>query len=148
MTAFVLWLTALSHLWSASAAPAARPELFPGEQRFAGCALHLPLTYLTKDMPAALHTARAYQNQELVLVSYHPETHQASFQRVYVYAFTNKAGKEIIYQETAAEHSRPSHLRKYLFTRFHPQTERYYLARCFDETLAATPTLRAQLTEQ
>ncbi|RTQ48531.1 hypothetical protein EJV47_16295 [Hymenobacter gummosus] len=146
MFSFVFW-AALAPLLGTPASPAA-PELFPGEQQLSTCALNLPLTYLKKDMPAALSAAKAHQNEELVLLSYNPQTHQVSMQRVYVLVFTQpKTGKEIIYQETAAEHRRPnSSSRKALFTRLNPQTDRYYRAECFDQTVAATPALQQLLT--
>ncbi|GAB3842543.1 hypothetical protein GCM10028821_50950 [Hymenobacter jeollabukensis] len=134
----------MARLCGAPAVPA-QTELFPGEQQLAGCALDMPLTYLKKDMPAAISAARAHQNEELVLVSYHPQTHQLSTQRLYVLVFTNKTGKEIIYQESAAEHRRPSATRKTLFVRLNPLTDRYYTAACFDEAVAASPALQALL---
>lgn len=145
MFAIVLW-AALASLPGRPAAAARAPELFPGEQRLSSCALDLPLTYLKKDMPAAIRTARAHPNEELVLVRYDPQTSRVSTQRVYVSVFTQpKTGKEVIYQETAAEHRRPNQLRKALFVRLNPQTDRYYRAACFDETVAATPVLQELL---
>ncbi|MCC3156221.1 hypothetical protein LJ737_03180 [Hymenobacter sp. 15J16-1T3B] len=144
MLLLILW-TSLVRLCGEPTAPA-RPELFPGEQQLNSCALDLPLTYLKKDMPAAVRAARAHQNEPLVLVSYNPQTHQISAQRVFVRVFTQaKTGKEVIYQEAAAEQHLPSGARKGLFTRLNPQTDRYYRAACFDETVAATPALQQLL---
>jgi len=116
--------------------------LFTGEDKLEPCRVELPLTYSAKDKERYTAQARLLEGQELVYLTYDKKLRKATYDRVFVVVDVSTDGTEFVYLEESEQHMVMGGVKQALFPKFKASTQRFYNADCFDERMAAEPSLK------
>ena len=115
-------------------------ESFQGETLLTDCLVDIPLTYKTIDAPKYKEAAIKYQGQELIRLSFSEESDMVIFYRCYIVSEKDSIGT-LIYLTTKKDFESPDSNMVKLFSAFWKESERFYLAECFDRIFTVNPKL-------